>query len=124
MDVPSGRTIMARMRNRLLLTGAAAWTAWVLAHYYAPVAAPPEIADGLLSSSFPYWQDAWRRALWSLCGAALTLVAGWGFGTLFLRALHGWRTDSVSGAPLFDNAVERLTYELTCGCVVLSSASL
>ena len=113
------------MRNRarpgLLLTGAAAWTAWVVAHYYAPVATAPEIADELLSSSFPYWREAVLRTLWSLSGAALTLLTAWGLGQLFLGKVRRWRREGATGTPFFENPVERLSVELTCGFALLSS---
>lgn len=108
----------------LLLTGAAAWTVWVVVHYYVFELIPPEIADGLLGSSFPYWREAAQRTLGSFAGVTVLLLAAWGAGQLLLRALTvlGPRArHRANGSAIFDNATEHLTFALACGFAVLSS---
>ena len=77
----------------LLLTGAAAWTVWVVVHYYVFELIPPEIADGLLGSSFPYWREAAQRTLGLRLlvvddgrGIASDRAAGFGMASMQERA--------------------------------------
>ena len=111
-------------RSALLLTGAAAWTVWVASHYYVFELTPPAIADGLLGSSFPYWREAAQRALVSLAGVSVTLLAAWGTGQLLLWALGARSRHGAMGSAVFDNATEQSTFALVCGLAVLSPLCL
>ena len=102
-------------RATTLLTAAAIWAAWVLAHYYAFPFVRPETVDGIRGVAFPYWHEATARALRSLAGVAVTLLAAWGLGRLCMG--------TVFGKPERDRSAvraERFTYTLTFGLFSLA----
>jgi hypothetical protein len=109
----------AILRARILLLVAATWTAWVAAHYYAFPFARPELTDGVRASTFPYWSEAALRALGSLGGAGLTLLAAWGVGQLVLAACSR-RARPPESSAFFASVGERVVFELACGFITLS----
>lgn len=125
---PPRRAIICAMRSNgwswILLTGATTWAGWVVSQYYNVPLPRPEIADGVLGGSFPYWTDAARHALASLAGASVTLLAAWGFGHLSFRLLNHVFAERADAAAFFEHFIERVTFELACGFLCLSSLCL
>src|SRR6188768_3540668 len=103
-------------RASILLTAAAIWAAWVLGHYYALPFVRPDIVDGVSGVDFPFWHEAAARALRSLAGATVTLLAAWGLGRLCMNAVL--RERDYDPAAI---GVERVTCALTCGLVALAT---